>query len=136
MKAANVITVYNPDGTTSTFTLNSVYELVVFDVIVTNPCESTTIEDLVFTTEPLVAVDGSTGYTEWPAPVTQVDIDSGNVFQACGALAYEVYSDTSSTALSSSYAGNWAVVNEPSDGTYRLTADTNIDLDLIGNQGY
>ena len=38
LEATNTITLYKPDGTTATFTLDSIYDVVQFDVFVQNAC--------------------------------------------------------------------------------------------------
>lgn len=136
MKASNLITVTNPDGGTTQFNLNGAAQLVQFDVDITDPCDTATIAALTFTTTPLVVVDGSTAFTEWTPPITNVDTGSGGNFQVCGKLMYEVYADTSSTALTSTYNANWAVITEPSDSTYRMTVEPGLDLALIANEGF
>ena len=121
----------NPDGSTTSFNLNS--DLVTFKVDISDPCTSAVLNAISFSVSPMAVTDGDSVFTEWSAPTTDIDDDSG-LYQACGPVIFQVYADDSDTALSSTYNAAWAEITEPSDGTYRLTANTLLDFDLIGAQ--
>jgi hypothetical protein len=69
-------------------------DLVELTVTITNPCESTTIEDITFTTAPLVVINGETGFTEWTMPVTALDTAKVDT-DLCGDVSFEVLLDRS-----------------------------------------
>ena len=58
------------------------------------------------------------------------------MFQACGPVSFEIYADNSDTPLTDIYNTAWAEITLSSDGVYRLTVDTLLDLDLIDNETF
>ena len=113
-----VLTISNEHQSSTDFTVSTAINL---DVILSDPCEATSIGSL--SIDPLSVIDGSTTSTEWDPPAVQVDTDNDNT-GLCGDVKFAVYSDTSDTELSKA----WAVVIEEDDGKWSLNIDTNVDL--------
>jgi hypothetical protein len=127
------VAVVVPNGNNSGTTSFSVSGTVDFNVIVTNPClaaNGMTIDPIVFTDAAPTVVDGTVSYTEWPAPATSVDTALSTT-AVCGATSYAVYMSSNGDDIAPSA---WATLSEPVFGTYRLTFDTNQDLNVIDNE--
>ena len=96
-----------------------------------NPCYTATIPTLTFSPgSAFTVVDGATATQEFTRPLNSVETSTG-LGLICGAYAFEVYSDTSDSALPAA----WLLVAEKpsSPGTYILTADTTVDISLLTN---
>jgi hypothetical protein len=120
-----VLTVTNGNnGGTATFNMDTGADLVELTVTITNPCESTTIEDITFTTAPLVVINGETGFTEWTMPVTALDTAKVDT-DLCGDVSFEVLLD--------GVAVVWASTSNQGSNTWRLNIDTREDLTLLGD---
>lgn len=120
LSAAVVLTVTNGNNAgTATFNADPVD----LTVTITNPCETTTIEDITFTTTPLEVVNGETGFTEWTMPVTALDIAKVDT-DLCGDVSFEVLLD--------GVAVVWASTSNEGSNTWRLNIDTTQDLNLLG----
>ena len=116
LSAAVVLTVTNGNnGGTATFNMDTGADLVELTVTITNPCESTTIEDITFTTTPLVVINGETGFTEWTMPVTALDTAKVDT-DLCGDVSFEVLLD--------GVAVVWASTSNQGSNTWRLNIDT------------
>ena len=105
---------------------------ITFDVTITNPCFATTIPSLTFNPSSTMQVtDGSSGSVEFARPVNPIETSTG-VSLICGRYVFEVYQDSSDTALSSA----WVYIQEKSSspGTYEFWADTTVDTSLITTQ--
>ena len=103
-----------------------------FNVVITNPClaaNGMTINAIAFTVASPSVVDGSATYTEWNAPNTSVD-NIQSTDEICGPTSYYVYTDNINDIAPSA----WAIITEPVAGTWRLTLDTTLDLDIIANE--
>ena len=107
---------------------------VTFDVVITNPCYNANIDAISGWSNPLTVVDGSTAYTEWSSPQTDLDALMGDV-DLCGPRSFAVSLDNSGTALQPTYGADWAVITQPTYAdTFRITVDTLADLNLIDNE--
>ena len=91
--------------------------------MISNPCETTSIDALSLGSTTLTVTDGDTTSTTWSVPDVQVDADKLNT-GLCGLVAFDVFTDTSDSVLSLP----WAVISDESGGTYQLTIDTNQNL--------
>ena len=104
---------------------------IAFDVIIVDPCTTTTINTIgTFTAQPLIITDGSTGFATWSDPTTALD-DAHGATGLCGGYSYSVVEVVG--GIDTALATPWAVVEQIA-GVYRLSVDTNVDLDLIANQ--
>ena len=100
-----------------------------FNVIIVNPCFTTTIPQLAFNPSSLFQVtDGATGSIDFVRPVNGVETSTG-VPLICGAYAFLIYQDTSDTALSSAWVSTADKANTP--GTLTLNVDTTVDATLL-----
>ena len=104
-----------------------------FDITITNPCHSTTIPNLTFnpSTSPMQVTDGATGSIEFARPVNGVESSTGLPL-VCGVYVFEVYQDTSDTALSSQWVTVAEKANQP--GLYDFSVDTTVDSNLLTSQ--
>lgn len=103
-----------------------------FSVTITNPCYTTSIPTLTFNPSALLSVtDGATGSIEFVRSTNGVETSTG-VALICGDYAFEVYQDTSDTALSAA----WVTISPHSTtpGTYTFDVDTTLDTTLITTQ--
>jgi hypothetical protein len=112
---------------------------VVFSVEIVNPClpgSGVTISPLVFTPANPTVMDGNAVYAQWYRPTTSVDVTHDNSGGWCGPISYQVFGDTSGTAVASTapFTAEWATITEPVDGTYRITFDTTVDQGLLDDQ--
>ena len=116
LSAAVELTVTNGNnGGTDTFNMDTGADLVELTVTITNPCETTSIEDITFTTSPLVVINGETGFTEWTMPVTALDTAKADT-DLCGDVSFEV--------LLNGNAVVWASTSNQGSNTWRLNIDT------------
>lgn len=106
-------------------------DTITFDVTITNPCYASTIPQLSFNPATAFQVtDGANGSQQFMRPENTVEVSTGLAL-ICGTYKFEVFQDTSDTALSSA----WAVVRETSTiGQYDLFVDTTVDASLITSQ--
>lgn len=103
-----------------------------FDVVITNPCYTTTIPNLTFNPSALMIVtDGATGSIEFVRPSNSVET-STSVPLICGEYVFEVYQDSSDTALTSAWITMAGKANTP--GTYTFDVDTTVDATLLTSQ--
>jgi hypothetical protein len=117
---AATITVGGSQGqSTLSLSGNSDVPDVTFDVVLTNPCITASIDNISFATSPLSVVDGSTGTSTFTIP--QDDVDKSNTVQdLCGTKEY-VVKDSSSNVINT-----WASIalSTTTARTYILTIDT------------
>jgi hypothetical protein len=112
-----------------------------FNVVIENPCLTTTISQISFSpAAPLTVTNGQTAYIEWyDTRPTTVDTTFSNPNpNLCGDMQYEIFADGSDTPLTNVYAADWAVISKPVPATpslWRLTVDTTADLALIDTEG-
>lgn len=131
MTLANDITIAsNGPAGSSTFAASGA--TITFTITITNPCWTTTIPQI-NTFNPATAmtvVNGASVVQEYTRPVNGVETSTKRAL-ICGAYAFEVYQDTSDTALSV----NWIKIAEKSGspGQYLFTADTSVSLTLLTN---
>jgi hypothetical protein len=89
-----------------------------FDIVITNPCETTVIDDLVFSTSTLTITDGNTSTLTFPIP--QDAIDKANTVQdLCGEKSYAVYDSATLVTTWGSIAADASTARQ-----YILTIDT------------
>ena len=74
--------------------------------------------------------DGASATTTFSAPINSVMATHDDPALLCGSTSFELFLDTSDTAL----AKPWAVLSGPVSGVYTITIDTTKDLDLIANE--
>jgi hypothetical protein len=117
---AATITVGGSQGQSTLFLSgNSDVPDVTFDVVLTNPCITASIDNISFATSPLSVADGSTGTSTFTIP--QDDVDKSNTVQdLCGTKEY-VVKDSSSNIITT-----WASIalSTTTARTYILTIDT------------
>jgi hypothetical protein len=106
-----------------------------FTVIIADPCETTTINDIVFAGSAysagvLSVTDGATDAVIFSRPTTASE-DSNGVVEVCGVTTYSIHNDQANGLFS--YNAAWAAITE-SSGTYTLTIDTTQDLSLIAEE--
>ena len=125
------ITNGNNGGTTS-FQMNNAgnNEVVSFDIRVTNPCWSTTIDSISFSANPLPVTDGQVASATWAMPATSTDTATG-LQAACGSMTFEVF--TNANGADTAPSNSWAVI-EYVPGQWSLKVDTTLDLSLIYTQ--
>jgi hypothetical protein len=111
-----VLTIADNNGSSFVFTETTA---LTFKVTVVDPCVSTTINTLVPDSSTVTVVAGLTSFIEWDVPTTIVDDDNAG-FDLCAGVVFEVYTDTSDTAL----ALPWAAITTEDTGKIRLTIDT------------
>jgi len=131
VKLSNAITIASngPAGST-TFTPASDSEKTVFTVIITDPCATATINSLVFSPSSISVVDKQTATTTFSDPTNSVMDTHSDPALLCGSTSYQIFLDTSDTALTLA----WAVLSGPVSGVYTITIDTTVDLSLIADE--
>ena len=88
-----------------------------FDVVVSNPCVTATINNIVFNPVAITVSDGSTATATFSTPTDSVDA-SNTVSNLCGAKSYTI-KDSTGTVITT-----WASISTATDGTHTLTIDT------------
>ena len=104
-------------------------------VDIVNPCETTTINSLVFTggsysAGVLTVTDTQQASVTFPRPTTTAE-DSNAVVSVCGATSYTVHNDQSGGTFA--YDANWAVI-DTSTNPITFTIDTAADTSLIDSE--
>lgn len=130
LTVANTIAIANngPAGS-STFPASGT---IGFSVTITNPCFTTSLPTLTFNPTTLLSVtDGSTGSVSFVRPINGIE-SSTNVPLVCGAYAFEVYQDSSDTALTT----KWVYIQASATtlGSYDFKVDTRVDATLLTTQ--
>jgi len=121
-----VLTIADNNGSSFVYTETTP---LTFKVTVVDPCAATTINVLVPDSSAVTVVAGLTSFIEWDVPYTAVD-DANAGFDLCHGVVFEVYTDTSDSALTLP----WALITTEDTGKIRLTIDTTQDLDLISDE--
>ena len=131
VKLSNTITIASngPAGST-TFTPSVDGDKIVFTIVVTDPCVAATINSLTFAPTTITVVDKGTATTTFSDPTNSVMDTHSDPALLCGSTSYELFSDTSDSALTSA----WAVLSGPVSGVYTITIDTTVDLTLIADE--
>ena len=92
-------------GATTSFTPSNVD----LNIVVSNPCLTTTIQTITFDTTPVTLNDGTTTTSTFTEPTDGVDTANG-LSKLCGAKVYTVTDNADNSALS----GSWAIVRTSS----------------------
>lgn len=131
LTVANDITVAS-NGPAGSSTFANGGQTIGFSVTITNPCYTATIPTLTFNPSTLLQVtDGGTGSVEFVRPSNSVET-STSVRLICGEYAFEVYQDSSDTALTSAWVTITKKANSPD--TYNFNVDTTVDGTLLTTQ--
>ena len=85
---------------------------------------------LTFAPTTITVVDKGTATTTFSDPTNSVMDTHSDPALLCGSTSYELFSDTSDSALTSA----WAVLSGPVSGVYTITIDTTVDLTLIADE--
>ena len=90
-----------------------------FDVVLTNPCLTTSIDDIVFSPSSLTVADGNTGTASFTIPQDGVD-KTNTVQHLCGTKTYEI-KDSGNNVITT-----WAAItlDTTASDTYTLTIDS------------
>ena len=124
VKLSNTLTIASngPAGST-TFTPSADSDKTVFDITVTDPCTTATINSLSFSPSTVSVEDGSSTTVTFSVPTNSVMDTHSDPALLCGSTSFQLFEDTSDTALQSA----WAVLSGPVSGVYTITIDTTVD---------
>ena len=115
---ATTFTIASGQGqTTLSLSGTGVVPDVTFDVVLTNPCATATINNIVFSSNPIAVTDGNTATATFSTPTDSVD--STNTVQGlCGPKSYVIKDSNGATVTT------WATITVSSTGTHTLTIDS------------
>lgn len=132
---SNTITIASngPAGST-TFTPSGDSEKVVFDVTVTDPCTTATINSLTFSPTSISVTDGGTATATFTVPTNSVMDTHSDPALLCGETSFALFKDNDGTDTIVAANAEWAVLSGPVTGTYTVSIDTTKDLTLIDNE--
>lgn len=131
----NTITVgSNGPAGSSNFAPTGAADKVEFEIIINNPCWQAVYDAVVFdplpNVTPFEVTDGESGSVNFNRPSNDVET-LRTIPLLCGDTSYEVFADTSDTALQSAFA---FVESTNTVDLFKITVDTTVDLTLIGNE--
>lgn len=135
VKLSNTITIASngPAGST-TFTPSTDSEKVVFDITVTDPCTTATINSLVYSPTSVSVTDGASTTATFTVPTNSVMDTHSDPALLCGETSFAIYKDNDGTDTIIPANAEWAVLSGPVSGTYTITVDTTKDLTLIDGE--
>jgi hypothetical protein len=116
----------------STFAPSGDSEKVVFDIVITDPCKTATVNDVTYSPSTISVVDGSSATTTYIAPTNSVMDTHSTPSLFCDSTSYGIFTDNDGTDTAPS--NGWAAISGPVSSTYTVTIDTSLDLNLIANE--
>ena len=103
-------------------------DTITFSVTIIDPCETTTINDAVFTPSTLTVTNGSTGTVTFDEVTDSVEV-ANNIDTLCQGRTYTILMNDESTAA------DFLVLSGTSPGPYTLTASPTLDS-TVGSHTY